>query len=296
MAFVRKEKGTDDARPAKRKAVKASDVAAEKFTLASELTVPSTDLGDAIILIAGLRKIGKTSLATQFGKTLVMAAEIGYKGLRLYKEDIPNWERAMLVAKSLRKDKTFKSVAIDTVDKMYRKCEDFTCQQMGITYLGDADYGKGWSENRKNFVQLVDMITHTGKGVIFISHTEEREVRERSGNSYTVISSSMAKQARSEVEALADIMAYYQYLGGRRVLTILGDDVVPAGHRYADRFRTPSGQRIRHIDMGRNEREGYNNFVAAFNNRYEPDDDSDIAEEDNEPTPKKRKKFSLKGK
>lgn len=299
MAIVKKERGGSDEPVGGRKAKRASDVAAEKYVLPTEFTEPTDDIGKAIIVVSGLRKIGKTSLAAQAGgKAFVLAFEIGYKGLRLKKEDIPNWAKAQIVSKALRRDKTYNTIVVDTADRAYAVCEAHTCEELGISDLGDAEFGKGWRDCRKRFSDYISALTHTGKGLWILTHTSEAEIRRRNGESYTRIVPSMSKQAREVIEPLADIMAYYQYDGDRRVLTILGDDHVPAGHRFAERFRTPDGQRIRHIDMGRNEREGYKNFVAAFNNEFVPRDAADLAdeeEEDEAPSPKKKtKKVSLR--
>lgn len=294
MGLVRKMRG-DDERPAKRKAVKRSDVEASAYALPTEFTEPTGDLMNAIVVLSGLRKIGKTSLAAQAGgKALVLAFETGYKGLRLKKEDVATWRKAEIVLKALKKDKTYNTAVIDTVDRAYAVCEQYTCDDMGIKDLGDAEYGKGWRENRKRFGDFINELTHTGKGLWIISHTSEAEIKTRGGEAYTRIVPSMPKQAREVVEPLADIMAYYQYDGDRRILTILGDDHIPAGHRFAERFRTPDGRRIRHIDMGRNATEGYRNFVAAFNNKFEPTEESDIDDTEEEATPKKTTKVKTK--
>ncbi len=260
----------------KRKAVKKSDVEAERYTLPGEMTEPVSDLGDAVIMIFGVPKVGKTSLASQFGKTLVLATEVGYKGLRLFKEDVDSWNRAKLVLRALKKDKSFKTACIDTIDRLYLLSERETCQQLGIEELADAEWGKGFSSNRKRLSGYLNDIAATGKGLILTSHAQEREVRSRTGGTFDRIVPTMPKQAREIVEAMVDIWGYYQHDGRRRVLQIIGDDQVAAGHRFEDRFRTPDGQRLKFIDMGRNAQEAYRNFVAAFNNRYEPTKEDDV--------------------
>jgi hypothetical protein len=77
---------------------------------------------------------------------------------------------------------------------------------------------------------------------------------------------------------MVDIWACFQYDGRRRVLTVVGDDHVAAGHRFADHFRTPDGRPLRHIYMGRSAKEGFANLMAAWNNEFEPHKDSDADE------------------
>lgn len=288
MAVVKRERSDEEDRPKKYKAPKSESAV---IKLSTEFTEPVDDLGTATILISGEKKIGKTSLANQFGNNLVMAHEVGYKGLRIRKEDVPDWDTARAVVKALRKDKFFNTVTIDTADKSFKQCEEWSNRRLGISHASEEDWGKGWAAIRTEYERFLDSLTHTGKGVILISHTAEREVKKRNGESYTVISSTMPRQGREIIEGLVDIWCYFGYDGNRRVLTIMGDDHISAGHRFSERFRTPDGRPIRAIDMGRSAEEGYKNFVRAWRNKYEPERDEDLMPEDRP----KKSKFKLKG-
>lgn len=285
--MVKRERSDNEDRPKKFKALKSESAV---ITLSTDFTEPVDDLGTATILISGEKKIGKTSLANQFGNNLVMAHEVGYKGLRIRKEDVPDWDTARAVVKALRKDKFFNTVTIDTADKSFKQCEEWSNRRLGISHASEEDWGKGWAAIRTEYERFIDSLTHTGKGVILISHTAEREVKKRNGESYTVISSTMPRQGREIIEGLVDIWCYFGYDGNRRVLTIMGDDHISAGHRFAERFRTPDGRPIRAIDMGRSAEEGYKNFVRAWRNKYEPDREEDLMPEDRP----KKSKFKLK--
>lgn len=295
MAVVKKLRG--DSQPKKKRAKTVTEEAAEAYTLPTSVTEPVDDLGKALILIHGERKIGKTSMATQAPKCLLMATEMGYKGLRAIPEDVEDWRKAEVVRRALKKDKTFKTVALDTVDILYKLCEAQTCRDLGIKDLGDEDYGKGWRENRKRFEAFLNALAATGKGIILISHSTEQEIAKRGGDTYTRITSSMAKQAREICDGLVDIWGYFSYDGTRRVLVIQGDDHIAAGHRFQERFRTPDGQVLRQIDMGKSPAEAWKNFTEAFHNRYEPTHDSDVVtdEEDaEEDRPRKKKTIKIK--
>lgn len=258
------------------------------------MTAPIDDLGGCMLLIYGERKIGKTSLAAMFGKTFVMAFEVGYKGLRVFAKDVPDWEHARGYLRLLKKDRSYKTVTIDTADIAFALCELWTCKRLGISDISEAEWGKGWRALRKEFESFLVELTKTGKGIIIISHSQEREVKTRSGDAYDRIMPTMAKAAREIVEGMVDIWACYQYDGDRRILTIEGDDHISAGHRFGERFRTPDGQRLRNIDMGTSAKEAYKNFVAAWNNKYDADSD-DLVEEEEDEKPKKKSKFKLKG-
>lgn len=288
MAIVKRDT-TDDRKPKRKKVDKVEPV---KVKLSTEFTEPISDLGIATVLISGEKKIGKTSLANQFGNNLVMAHEIGYKGLRIRKEDVPDWETARAVVRALRKDRFYNTVTIDTADKSFKQCEEWSNRRLGISHASEEEWGKGWAAIRTEYERFIDSLTHTGKGVILISHTQEREVKRRNGETYTVIASTMPRQGREIIEGLVDIWCYFGYDGNRRVLTIIGDDHISAGHRFSERFRTPDGQPIRNIDMGRSPEEGYKNFLRAWNNKYRPERDEDIVQDER---PRKRGKFRLQG-
>jgi hypothetical protein len=263
----------------------------EKFVLSDELTEPSGHLEDYIILLTGEKKIGKTTLAAEFNseRSYFLATEVGYRGLRIRKSDITDWRTAKAAAKALKKaGKKYGPIIVDTVDKLYQLCDEYICDKLAIKNLADEDWGKGYAECRKEFDRFITTLSQIGVGLILITHTEEREVKRRGGGTYDRIIPTMSNQARKVIEPLVDIWTYYMYDGDRRVLVIVGDDHIAAGHRLVDRFRTPDGKPVKQIDMGRSAKRGYKNLVACFNNTYEPPD------EDREEEPKKTKSFKIK--
>jgi hypothetical protein len=287
MAVVKREPG----KKSKKKRQEEDDAPREKFVLSNEITEPSDRLEDYIILLTGEKKIGKTTLAAEFNsdKSYFLATEVGYRGLRIRKSDISDWRMAKAAAKALKKAGTkYGPIIVDTVDKLYSLCEDYICDKLAIQHLSDEDWGKGYSECRKEFDRFITTLSQIGVGLILITHTEEREVKTRGGGTYDRIVPTMSRQARQVIEPLVDIWTYYMYDGQRRVLVIQGDDHIAAGHRLVDRFRTPAGKPVRQIDMGRSAKRAYKNLVAAFNNTYEPPD------EDREEEPRKKKSFKIK--
>jgi hypothetical protein len=287
VAVLKKVKGGGETKK-KKKVAKSSDDG-EKFRLPTEVSEPSDDLGVYTWLIFGEKKIGKTTLSALFGKVVHLFTEPGGKALRVYPVIIDDWRKFKQAVRALRKDKTFNTVVVDIVDKLYPMCEDYTCERLVINDLSEEDWGKGWRENRKEFERAFDLLLNSGKGVIFISHAQEQEVETRDGKKYDRMMPTMHKRMRDLVEGSVDIWAYYTYDKQRRVLQILGDDHVSAGHRLEGRFLTPDGRPIRRIDMGTSPKQGYKNVVAAFNNEYTPTKGRDIDNPEEEETVKKRR-------
>ena len=289
MAVVKKEKG--EFRIGKKKG-KVAKVTEEKFRLPTERSEPEGALGAYTWLIFGEKKIGKTTLTALFGEAIHLFTEPGGKALRLYPVVIDDWRKFRRAIRALKSDTRFDTVVVDIVDKLYPMCEDYTCEKLMIQDLAEEDWGKGWRENRKEFEREFGALLNLGKGVIFISHAQEQKVETRDGKEYDRMMPTMHKRMRDLVEGSVDIWAYYTYVGRRRVLQILGDDHVSAGHRLEGRFLTPDGQPIRRIDMGRSPKQAYRNVTDAFQNKYVPTKSSDIDEPEEE-APKTKKKFRI---
>lgn len=250
-----------------------------KVSLPEEPNAVSDDLSAFTILLYGVKKIGKTSMCRFFKGAFFMMLEPGAKAISVYQtvgEDgkprvIQSWTEFKEWVKLLEKDDRFKLVVVDPVDKLYKLCERHTCEKLAIKHPSEAEWGKGWGAVRDEFEEWVlGRLMNMGKGVIFISHAKEAEIKTRTGEVYHTIISTMPNQAREAIEGVVDIWGHYTYDGRKRVLTIGGDDHVDAGHRITKHFRYTDGQRIRQIDMGSSEKESYQNFVAAFENRLEP--------------------------
>lgn len=292
MAVVKKLQGGEKKKEKEKKRIHEDD----HVELPTERSTPSDDLANYTWLIFGEKKIGKTSLTALFGEVIHLFTEPGGKALRVYPIVIDTWRKFKQTVKILRKDKKFNTVVIDIVDKLYPWCEDYTCEKLVIKDLADEEWGKGWRENRKEFERVFDMLLNSGKGVVFISHAQEQEIEARDGTKYDRMMPTMHKRMRELVEGSVDIWAYYTYDKKRRVLQILGDDEVSAGHRLEGRFRTPDGDAIRRIDMGTSAKQGYKNVVAAFNNEYVPTKRRDIDHPEEEEMEKKTSKFKVKKK
>jgi hypothetical protein len=238
------------------------------FSLPTKLSVPSGEVGDYSLLIYGEKKIGKTTLASQFNEAFFMMCEPGGKALKIYQSPIRSWDELKKYVSLLTKDKKFKTVVIDTVDNAYKMCVDYICKKLVIADLSEEDWGLGWRAARDEFSAEITKLLHH-KGVIFISHSVEREIKTRSGVKYHRISPTMSGQAREFLEGIVDIWAYYFYEDKKRFLLIEGNDHVGAGHRVEGHFRYPDNTPIVEIPMGVSSKEAHTNFIEAFNNRLQ---------------------------
>lgn len=247
---------------------KTSTVVKDEYSLPTEATTPSENLSEYVQLVYGEKKIGKTSMWSHTPGTFFMMCESGDKALSLFRRPVLKWEDFKAYVYLLERDRKFTTVIVDPVDNAHVYCTRYVCKKMGIDHPSDENWGKGWSAVREEFTDQINRLTNSGKGVVFLSHATEREIKTRTGVKYDKIVPTMSGSAREVLEGIVDIWAYYTYEDGKRVLVIQGDDHIGAGHRLSERhFRYPSGKRISTIPMGGSSKEAYQNFVAAFNNQ-----------------------------
>lgn len=238
--------------------------------LPDKKSVPKSRLEDFVTLLYGEVKVGKTTLLQHHENAFYAMFEAGGKSVATYQKPIPSWEYWIAYVKELRKDKFFRHVVIDTVDVAARQCVVYVCDKLGIDHPAEEDYGKGYDMIAAEFQRrMITELTSLGKGVTFVSHAEQKEVKSRSGEKFDRIQPTMSKMARRVIEPSVDIWAYYCLNGNRRQLHIEGDDLIAAGHRLETRFKYPDGNPIRVIPMGSSSKEAYRNFVDAFNNKLQ---------------------------
>lgn len=228
-----------------------------------ELSVPSEKLQDYSLLLYGEKKIGKTTLASRFPDVAFLMCEPGGKAVAIHQRPIHNWNEFVDHIRWFRKHPSkFRTIVVDTVDLCYKMCQAYKCAKLGIDHPSDEAYGKGWEQIRDEFHMRMAEIQSLGRGVIFISHANQKEVEMQDGSKLWVTEPSMAPAAYRTLVPMIDMWFYYGYKtkeGGQQ-LWIKGTAEVAAGHRVKGHFVG-----VRRIDMGSNEDEAYANFIAAWN-------------------------------
>lgn len=242
------------------------------FALPTMKSSPMTAMENYSWLVYGAKKIGKTTLLSMFDETYFLMTEPGTKALSVYGGDYihSSWTTIVAAIKALRVDKKFKHVCVDSADLMFAMCQSAMCAKLGISHPSEEEWGKGWGAVRDEFTKYVQLLLASGKGVTFISHSTEREIKRRDGGKYDRIQPTLSGQARDVIEAFVDIWAYYDYEGDNRVLTIKGDENTLAGHRLQENFRW-KGVEVEKIIMSPTPQAGYQNLIDCFNNKYNPE-------------------------
>lgn len=173
--------------------------------------VVQTGLANKTFMFYGDPSTRKTTIASKFPKSLILATEIGYSLIPGVKaQPIKNWAEFINVIRELEREEVkevYQTIVIDTVGLLTDMCSQYICQLNGIKELGELGYGKGWTLFKNEFRRRVNKIAQLGYGIVFISHAEVK--RDDNGNIISALPQ-MEKRPRETVLALVDFILFLQ--------------------------------------------------------------------------------------
>lgn len=200
----------------------------------------SRDLREKIVVIYGEPKVGKTTIASQFPKALLLAFEKGYNALAgVMAQNITKWSEFKQALRQLEKKEVknvFETIVIDTVDLAFKACETYICQREGVDKIGDIPYGAGYKMVREEFNDSLRRIPMLEYGLVMISHAQVSTVTSEDGTEYSRTIPTLAKQPRQIVLSMADIIGYAKSVErdgeSKTVLFLRGTPQFEAGSRF----------------------------------------------------------------
>ena len=199
----------------------------------------SRDLSGYITYIYGAPKCGKTTLATQMEKPLLLAFEPGYHALPgVMAQDITSWAEMKQVYRQLKNPEVqqqFRSIIIDTIDIAADRCKKYICNQNAIEDLGDLGYGKGWTKFKDEFNEIFRGLTQLGYAVFFIGHDKPETVENPDGTKYQKIRPTLSNSTKTVIAGMADIYGYaHQKNAGEMSVLTLRDSsgIIECGCRF----------------------------------------------------------------
>lgn len=176
-----------------------------------EPSVISRDLKGKYVLVYSQPKVGKTSFAASFPKSLLLAFEKGYNaigGVRAV--DINKWSDAKLVLRQLEKPEAkamYDTITIDTVSIAWSLCEEFICAQNAVQKINEIPWGGGYSQLTQEFEAFLRKITMLGYGLVLITHVDVR--RETiDDNEVEFFAPSLNKRCYPICNRIVDIIGY----------------------------------------------------------------------------------------
>lgn len=214
--------------------------------LALEPHKVSRDLSGYITYLYGEPKVGKTTLASKFPNTLILASEKGYNALPgVFAQDITRWSEVKEVIRDLKKPEVkerFSTIVIDTIDVIGGYCDKYICNQLGIETLGEGGWSvNGWAKFKKEFEDTFRTITNLGYALVFISHSADKTFKRKDGTEYNQVVPTAQKSINDIAKAMADIYCYAaidEATKERKLILRSLDGTVDAGCRF--RYIQPS--------------------------------------------------------
>ena len=174
----------------------------------------SKNLKGKFAMIYGDPGCGKTTLASKFDKSLIAAFEMGSNALNnVYVQPIKTWKDWKSVVSQLIKkpelQEKFDTIAIDTADEAFKLCEKWSCEQFGVETVKEiASYGGGYKIVDDNFISTFRELAYAGYGLLFISHSTEKEYTNDKGEAYNKIVPALPNRAFNLINKMVDLIGY----------------------------------------------------------------------------------------
>lgn len=201
----------------------------------------SRDMRGYSVLFYGEPKSGKTTIASKFPQSLLLAFEKGYNALAGVKaQPINSWAEFLKVLRQLKDEKVkemFETIIIDTADIAYNYCEKYICANNGVDTVADIPYGKGYGLIGTEFDEKLRSIVQMGYGIVLISHATDKTFTDEAGNQYNKIVPTLDKRANNIVSRMTDIIGYSRAVtddqgNNKTMLFIRGTQRYEAGSRF----------------------------------------------------------------
>ena len=226
----------------------------------------SRNLNGYIVFFYGEPKRGKTTTASKFPKSLLLAFEKGYNTLAgVMANPINSWAEFRKVLRQLKDERSkemFSTIIVDTADIAYDYCTKYICDNArrsdggyGVDKVSDIPYGQGYGMIEKEFDECLRSIVQMDYGLVLISHSTDKTFTDENGAEYNKIVPTLDKRATKVVSRMADIIGY-----SREVTDEDGDSSVKLFMRGTPRYM--AGSRFKYtpdyIDFN------YTNLVNAI--------------------------------
>ena len=179
-----------------------------------EKNVPRKNLMDYTILIHGMPKIGKSTLASQAGKVLFADTEGGLSALECYASPITEWNGStskgflQLCKEFTTAEHEYNALCIDTIDMLQKLCTNYILHKHNLLHPSDLDWGKGWSFVKDEFMRPLTKLALSKYGLIFISHSKDVEITQRTVK-ITKAVPTLSGYIWNAIEAFVDVIIYF---------------------------------------------------------------------------------------
>ena len=241
-----------------------------QVTLPTQRKAVVNDIAQHTLLFSGQKKIGKTSLATQFPDHFMLEMEPGNAThLDANYEDIHSYDQAIAFVAELEKQPHYcRTLVIDEIQILY----DLTAEKVRKEQKLDMDEKfqfDQWRITASYFRDLIFRIQKLPMGIIYTAHLEEKESETRGGKKFNRLEPRLSGQCNRVMENLIKMcgtIIISQH--GQRLMQIERDEYVEAYNCFQNNFINPlTNKKLTHIPLGDSPQQAYQNFISAFNNQ-----------------------------
>lgn len=169
------------------------------------------------ILLYGVVKIGKTTLAAEFPDPVFLQIEEGTPGdieLTSFGK-LKTFDEVMDAFGALyAEDHDFRTVVVDSLDMLEPLVWAETCRRNGWKSIEDPGYGKGYVEAEnvwRDYVEAVNALRERGMIVVQIAHCETVRFEPPGTEPYNRYNIKLHKRASALVSQEADVIAFMNY-------------------------------------------------------------------------------------
>lgn len=202
----------------------------------------SRDLRGYSVFFYGDPKTGKTTTASRFPESLLLAFEKGYNAIPgIMAQPINSWADFRKVLRQLKDENVkskFSTIIVDTADIAYDYCVRYICDNakrsdggFGVDAISDIPFGKGYGLVASEFDECLRSIVQMDYGLVLISHATDKVFTDETGREYNKITPTLDKRATNIVSRMTDIIGY-----SRVVKTDKGEQQTRLFIRGTDRF------------------------------------------------------------
>lgn len=158
-------------------------------------------------MLYGDPKIGKSTFCSRIEDAIFCDLEDGLRYLETASVRCKSIDDVNDMLDLLAADATYKTLIIDTIDRLWSMCAESVKTSRKIDALSELAYGKGMDLSLSLFESIINKISRLGKGYIFISHVQTDDVETVYGNMHKFMPSLYYK-AQSVVMPLVDVIGF----------------------------------------------------------------------------------------
>lgn len=188
------------------------------------------------VVIYGPEGIGKTTLASKFPNPVFVDLEHGSDTMDVARIDSAESFTDVLSTLAELMNENFRTVVIDTADKLEQLATEYVCAQQNVRSIEDPGYGKGYTylaEAMVKFLRACGDLIESGRNVVIVAHAAMRKFEQPDEmGAYDRWELKLQKKTAPLIKEWADMVLFLNYkttvvesstktkkaVGGKRVM------------------------------------------------------------------------------